>query len=620
MFVNITWGAGGTTSGRSLELAELCQQQLGLTTCLHLTCTNMRKGVVDATLAAAKSIGVRNILALRGDPPRTHEYGLDDPAHGGVDDFVWAVDLVRYIRKEYGDHFCIGVAGYPEGHSDESNPASTDATNDMPRLVEKIEAGADFIMTQLFYDLPAFIRYEKMVQEWDNGAMGHIPIIPGLMPIQSYQVVKRTTRLCHVKLPQDVVKRLEAVRGNDEDVKKVGVNILGEIIKGIKATPSQRPRGFHFYTLNLEKAVSQIVERYSLIPPLVPADFTDGSAVDDSGSLSPLHANVRASSKTSSKGRKMSNRRPSSPHNHVMNDDSTATSDPPSRATTLAITQGVGSLGREATWDDFPNGRFGDARSPAFGEIDGYGPSIHMSPASARVKWGEPQSREDIGKLFTRHITGSLDRLPWSEEPLSSETNAVKEHLVRMIERGWWSIASQPAVDAMPSADPTFGWGPKGGFVFPKAFVEFFALAEDWRDVLRPKLRAAGEKGQVSWYASACTLPAGHELRGRRGQPDEEKETEVEFESSDSHESANVVTWGCFPGKEIVSPTIIEEISFRAWAEEAFNLWFVWERCYPHNSKSREVVSQCRQDCWLINVIGHGFKDADELWNIILDA
>src|SRR5579862_6775406 len=123
LFVNVTWGAGGSTAEKSLELAEICQRQLGLTTCLHLTCTNMNKSLVDNALDEAKVLGIRNILALRGDPPRNDEYSeepVGDPTDGV--EFTWAIDLVRYIRKQHGDYFCVGVAAYPEGHADESYP------------------------------------------------------------------------------------------------------------------------------------------------------------------------------------------------------------------------------------------------------------------------------------------------------------------------------------------------------------------------------------------------------------------------------------------------------------------------------------------------------------------
>ena len=618
LFITVTWGAGGSTSERSLELAEICQRQLGLTTCLHLTCTNMSKKLIDETLASAKELGIRNILALRGDPPREHEYRLDARDYEGSEDFVWAVDLVRYIRKEYGNYFCIGVAGYPEGHSDESVPANQDPRHDMPYLVKKVQAGGDFIMTQLFYDEDAYFAYEKLVHEWDGGVLKDITIIPGLMPIQSYAILKRTSKLSHAKLPPAILEKLERVKGDDEAVKRVGVDIISTIVNDVKRTPSARRRGFHFYTLNLEKAVSYILERCNLIPPTTPG-IEVSSAIED---LEPLLANGTLSDH--------SNEAPSknnlSSNNHITSDSrSTNTLEPVSRATNLAISHGVGSLGREATWDDFPNGRFGDARSPAFGEIDGYGTSLHMSPAAARSKWGTPTTRGDIGRLFTRHLRDGLDQLPWSEGVLSDETRLIKTQLCRLIEeKGWWSVASQPAVDGIKSSDPTFGWGPSGGFVFQKAFVEFWIPTKDWTNVLRPHLRKPEIAAQVSWYASPNprpTKPSQSATNGTNGTNGTALTIEVPtFESNSETEEVNSVTWGSFPGKEIVTPTIIEEISFRAWAEEAFGIWREWERCYVVGSESRKLIKGCAEEMCLVNVIGHRYRETEALWNILLSV
>jgi methylenetetrahydrofolate reductase (NADPH) len=618
LFVTVTWGAGGSTAGRSLELAEICQRQLGLTTCLHLTCTNMNKKIVDEALNTAKDLGIRNILALRGDPPRGHEYEIDGFEFEGSEQFVWASDLVRYIRQEHGDYFCIGVAGYPEGHSDESNPAHQDPKHDMPYLLEKVQAGSDFIITQLFYNEDAYLSYEKLVREWDNGAMRDVIIIPALMPIQSYSILKRTTFLSHSKVPIEILEQLERVKTDDEEVKRIGVEVISSIIEKIKTVPSLQHRGFHFFPLNLEKAVSYILEKTKLLTPIEDEDTELNSAVVDS-ELTVNDAQRRA--------RRSSARRGSSPHNHINYETrSTSSLEPPSRATTLAISHGIGSLGREATWDDYPNGRFGDARSPAFGEIDGYGTSLHLSPAAARLKWGAPTSRSDISTLFLKHLRGELDQLPWSEGPLNAETRLIQSQLCALIEkRGWWSIASQPAADGVSSSDPVFGWGPKGGFVFQKAFVEFWVPAADWHNILKPYLQSPAIASRVSWYAATnpqatntsftSTLPGSSQNNNNIP-----KDASIFFESSSSSSAVDSVTWGVFPGKEIVTPTIIEEMSFRAWVDEAFGIWREWERCYPPESVSRKVIRECRQDYWLVNIIGQAFQDRDGLWEVLLAA
>lgn len=644
LFVNVTWGAGGSTATKSLELAELCQRELALTTCLHLTCTNMSRRLIDQALQDAKALGIRNILALRGDPPRRSEYReLNDPEpEDGEDEFVWAVDLVRYIRKNHGDYFCIGVAAYPEGHADESHPLGQSLEHDLPYLVEKVAAGADFIMTQLFFDIDAYDRFETTLREHPSGVFKDIVVIPGLMPVQSYQMIKRTTKLSHAKMPESIMERLDAVKGDDEKVKMLGVDIVAELIEKIrevKSRTSSGPRGFHFYTLNLEKAVSFIVERTHLIPPSTP--FEDEVAVTDDlppTSIPALHVNGSSSSQIISL--KNLSRRQSSvgsdPRNRVIVSGPSAISNPDyeataldasipaepvnTRANTLAISEGEGVLGREATWDDFPNGRWGDARSPAYGQIDGYGVSLHVSVAQAINLWGTPTTPEEINQLFIRHLRGELSAIPWSEEGFNAETAAIRDQLVKLNERGWWTLASQPAVNGLKSSDETFGWGPANGFVFQKAFVEFFIPASDWK-ALEKKLTRPGMSDTVCFYAinargdfvSSDTV-AGSNGDGNSGNA----ENAGAREDAVREPSTNAVTWGVFPGKEIVTPTIIEEVSFRAWSEEAFSIWGEWAKVYGRGSESQKLLDRIREQSWLVNVIHHDYVDKDALWDLLL--
>ncbi|TAQ86434.1 hypothetical protein B7494_g5242 [Chlorociboria aeruginascens] len=626
LFITVTWGAGGSTATKSLELAELCQRDLGLTTCLHLTCTNMSRALVDKALEDAKALGIRNILALRGDPPRSEEYrDVHEKGNRAAvkEEFEWAIDLVKYIRKTHGDYFCIGVAAYPEGHADESNLGEQSLEHDLPYLVEKVQAGADFIMTQLFFDVIAFDKFEKTLREHSSGVFKDLPIIPGMMPIQSYQMIKRTTKLSHAKTPPDVMARLDAVRGDDEMVKKVGVDIVSEIVTHIKSTrsPSRGPRGFHFYTLNLEKAVAFILERTNLIPAFSPIE----TAFDiDFDTLRHATNGVAKARRQSSVG--------SDPHNRIIitapqtshpSFEATAleASIPASpintRANTLAISEGEGSLGREATWDDFPNGRWGDARSPAYGEIDGYGVSLHMSVTQAIKLWGFPNSIADITALFIKHIEGTLSAVPWNEEGLNEETNSIKTQLLKLNKKGWWTVASQPAVNGIRSSDPVFGWGPKNGFVFQKAFIEFFIPSSDWKPLLA-KLTSAHIKEEVSFYASN----AAGDFISSDSSPNPTSHlnahSQVGTEHGERSGSANAVTWGAFPGKEIITPTIIEEVSFRAWADEAFGIWEEWGRVYPGRSASKQLIEGCRADVWLVNVIHHGYIEAEYLWDLLL--
>ena len=657
LFVTVTWGAGGGTATKSLELAEICQRQLGLTTCLHLTCTNMSRTLVDQALDDAKALGIRNILALRGDPPRPEEYHVDGQEDSNKD-FTYAIDLVRYIRKVHGGYFCIGVAGYPEGHADESHPEHQSVALDLPYLVEKVAAGADFIMTQLTYDLEAYAQYESTLRSHSCGLFETIPIIPGLMPIQSYQIIKRITKLSHAKIPAPILSRIESVKSDDEAVKGVGVDVLSEIVEGMKALPQPPdvPRGLHFYTLNLEKSVAFVLERCNLIPSSIEPSPSESSDSDTAVAFLPYESSKKTTNGTMNQTPRFSRRRASSinaqPHNRVIlgksshspsdsrrstQATSTRSSETheapdrgsgipasnPTRINNLRISEGQGSLGREATWDDFPNGRWGPSHSPAFGEIDGYGPSLKVGPVAARRLWGHPKNADDITNIFRRHVTGDLECVPWSDEidinsggagALREETSTIRKELLTLIEgKAYWTLASQPAVNGLRNDDKIFGWGPQGeGFVFQKAFVEFFISRSSWEKDLRPLLQTHPEE-EISWlktdaqgdFESSASPPSNSDKASSKPTP--------------GANGVNAVTWGVFRGKEIVTPTIIEEQSFRAWGEEAYGIWEEWRRVFARGSEEERFLDQMRTDLVLVNVVGQKFvgKEGGRLWEIL---
>jgi methylenetetrahydrofolate reductase (NADPH) len=197
--------------------------------------------------------------------------------------------------------------------------------------------------------------------------------------------------------------------------------------------------------------------------------------------------------------------------------------------------------------------------------------------------------------------------MPWSEEELLPESSTIKAHLLNLNTKGWWTVASQPAVNSLPSNDRTFGWGPTNGFVFQKAFVEFFIPSSAWH-TLHEKLNSPEVRGSICFFAGNA--------RGEFVSSDAPDVTTGSEEVAGTA-STNAVTWGVFPGKEIVTPTIIEEMSFRAWNEEAFGIWAEWSRVYGRGSETEKLLTELRADCWLVNVIHHDFVDADALWYLL---
>jgi len=189
---------------------------------------------------------------------------------------------------------------------------------------------------------------------------------------------------------------------------------------------------------------------------------------------------------------------------------------------------------------------------------------------------------------------------------LNEETNTIKSQLLKLNQKGWWTVASQPAVNGVKSTDAVFGWGPKHGFVFQKAFVELFIPSKDWK-ILHEKLKSPAIRDDVSFYASNAA-----------GDFDSSDNT-IPVDPTEQNASAtNAVTWGAFPGKEIITPTIIEEVSFKAWSEEAFGIWQEWGRVYSPKSQSRELIDEMVKDRWLVNVIHHAYVEPEALWDLLL--
>lgn len=283
LFTDMTWGAGGSTAELSLELAQKAHDS-GHVANLHLTCTNMSKNGdpiarVHEALQTALQGGIRNIVALRGDPPA----GEDEwtATEGG---FTCALDLVKYIRKVFGDEFGIAVAGYPEGHPNaitelrngeeitlsdaEKKRCSVfdgityvcrdeDYIKEMDYLKEKVDAGADIIITQMFFDVEVFKTFVNSCREWGITC----PIIPGLMCINNYGGFKKMSKLCKTRVPPSLSEKMEAMKDDGAAIKtfgaEFGTEVCKELIKfGVEV--------LHFYTLNLEKVVYGITDRLGL--------------------------------------------------------------------------------------------------------------------------------------------------------------------------------------------------------------------------------------------------------------------------------------------------------------------------------------------------------------------
>lgn len=519
-------------------------------------------------------------------------------------------------------------------------------------LKEKVDVGADYVITQLFYDVNLFI-------DWYNSCRRYgiqCPILPGIMPIQSYSSFQRMTTLCKTRVPEHIQLTLESIKDDDEAVKAYGIELAIQMCRAIQSRTDIL--GFHLYTMNLEKSVRLILEGLGWIAPL------------DRRRPLPWKMSITPQ-------RELEDVRPIFWKN---------------RSKSYVL--------RTETWDDFPNGRWGDSRSPAFGiySLDGSRPfdfSMSFFKEAQRRYWGEPTNFFDLQQVFLQYVQGIIPCLPWCDVPRQLETALIETHLCHLIKKGLLTVNSQPAVNGFSSSDTCHGWGPKGGYVYQKAYLEFFVASDQWETLKKridwwnqqyaikessaPRLTYYAVKGnspklqipslEPTQLANALkTLTIPHEgkppydtnysnysnkeeeeenklavVSGRKEQSpleDQRSGKSSSGKSSSGHspsigtpsyrsglrsdgletnvrnERPNALTWGVFPGREIVQPTVVDAISFIAWKDEAFQLWCQWSEMYSVDSTARKVCQEIAENWYLVNVVDNDYIHGC-LWDVM---
>jgi len=551
LFCDITWHPAGDPASNketsSMMIANTMLNYCGIDTMLHITCYGAKRDQMLQHLTRAKESGIRNLLALRGDPAVGEEW---DPSKS---DFRYASDLVRFIREHFGDYFVICVAGYPQGH-----PDSPSYEEDLSYLKEKIDCGADFIITQLFFQAETFLKFES-----DCRACGiTCPIIPGILPIQGFASLRNIVRLAKLDVPKDILACIEPIKENDEAIRNFGVHWCLDLCR--KLLDSGKVYGLHFYTLNREFATIEILKKLGLWleeQPLraLPWKKTSSNFVRSKENVRPIFWSIR-------------------PKSYVH---------------------------RTSNWNEFPNGRWGLSSAPSFGMLTDYHLfylKIDATRDQLLDEWGHQLTcEEDVWRMFACYIGGQANpqgklvkHFPWTDEELSSETKLIQEKLVQFNRKGILTINSQPAVNGTKSTDPIVGWGVANGYVYQKAYLEFFTSAENI-----PALRAVLKNFPGVNY---------HFVN---------KSGDVNETNTDD-EQPIAVTWGVFAGREIVQPTVVDPDSFMIWKDEAFSLWTErWGKLYEPESRSHEIIEQIANNYFLVNLVDNDYPNESCLWTIL---
>lgn len=240
-YVSVTYGAGGSTRSKTLELAGKIQNQIGIETLAHLTCVGHTADEIGQILDQLWQSNVRNVLALRGDPPSG---GAWTKTPGG---FEHADELVKFIRSRHD--FFVACAGFPEGH-----PQCLNLTRDLEHLKTKVDNGSGAIVTQLFFDNADFLRFRD-----DCRRIGiHVPIVAGIMPITNVAQIKRFVTMCGAKIPHRLLTKLESLEKSPEDVYKAGVEYAANQCRDLMFHDVD---GLHFYTLNKSPATVDVLRK-----------------------------------------------------------------------------------------------------------------------------------------------------------------------------------------------------------------------------------------------------------------------------------------------------------------------------------------------------------------------
>ncbi|KAG0286569.1 hypothetical protein BGZ96_009348 [Linnemannia gamsii] len=404
-----------------------------------------------------------------------------------------------------------------------------------------MEEDLKFLKEKLFFDVPMFLDWVRQCRE----AGIHCPIIPGVMPIQAYASFKKN--IVGVSVPQWILDGIEPIKNDDQAIRafgvEVGIKMTLELIEGGAC-------GIHYYTFNLERSTRLILEGANLVnkTDYIKKNMPWRSSFDEKRkeeSVRPIFWSNRAKS----------------------------------------------YISRTDAWDEFPNGRWGDSRSPAYGDLDRYGVYLKYTSDEAVHNWGSPSDLQDICRLFVKYCNGETLTLPWSDQALALESGTIKDRLIELNSAGYLTINSQPAVNGAKSDDKVFGWGPKGGYVYQKAYLEFFVSPETLE-----KLKQRMSK--FPHFTYNAMNKAG------------------DLHTNTNGTKPNAVTWGVFPGREVVQPTIVELASFDAWKDEAFALWEQWSRCHPQESKPRELLNELGQTWYLVNIVNNDYHEKEGIFEI----
>lgn len=573
MFLDVAACGSRATIEAAIKLASYAKRFSGLATMTHVACADLTKEETRELLHQAKAAGLRNLLVERGVPlavlreqaaaaaaaaaaadsaPTPLEavaVSLRPPFRATPGGFVHTADLVRFIRQEFGEYFCIIVVGYPSGVGEYG---SFDA--DLSALVAKQEAGADVVLAQHVNDAPSFRAFRDAAVK--AGVV--LPILPSVMLVQDYDSYQAANAYCGVPVPPTTAAAYATLRHDSHALRSYALRHTAALCKDLLASGATC---IHFITFNLESTLKGVLSELGLSGP--------GAAARRKLPWRP----------SGDEARQEEDVRP-----------------------IFWANRPASYVERTSSWDKFPSGRWSSGvkdrvvreyMAPV-GEL--LVPHTAGSAEERRAMWGEVLEGEaDVWQVFARFMRGAVPRLPWSEGSLLPETGTISSQLIALNEAGFLTINSQPRVNAAASDDPVFGWGGSGGLVYQKAYVECFCSPRH----LAALIAAVADRPSVTYRAVDARGNLLHNCRTR---------------------GVTAVTWGVFPDREIMQPTVVDPDAFLAWKAEAFALWLSqWAASYDDDSTAADVIHDIHDSYYLIHLVDNDFI-AGDVFAVFADA
>ncbi|KPI87741.1 putative methylenetetrahydrofolate reductase [Leptomonas seymouri] len=611
LFCSITWGEGGRTAETSIEVASTCQSLLSINHQVNLTGYASEPEEVLKWLTILKVKGVHNLLITRGASANNAiiETSSTSVATCNASDngnavrraagedagtalgsapssspaspaFPHAVDLVRFVRQHFGDFFGIAVVAFPEGEGSSPNDVAWTAEGEeceLRFLKEKVAAGADYIITNSIFDVKVFDHFCKQCHRHEI----RVPILPGVLPVSQLRQLS-AFGLRRLSGTASFIQKMEATEGSESETRRVVVSFYQDLVKELL---KRGCGGVHFFTINADNLLLAILKGIEVAThrmfPWRPSENEERRRQE---TVRPVHWS--------------------------------------SRVTSYMV--------RTAQWQDRNPGKWNPVSGShhstalALGEASGYHARLLLRSRAKRctqflVLQGMPDIQTALTEL-SRIFVGFLDgngTLPWADE-LSGETAYVGEHLLKPLNaRGLYTINSQPPVNGAPSSHKVVGWGPDDGCVYQKSYLEFFCpltvaqtvftTLEKYSSLQYMAMSSQGSMVRARWRMD------GDEGDHAEASPPQDGESVPILISPtpQQHDKISLfgvgvtaVTWGVFPGREVIQPTIVSVDSLRAWVGEAFDLWAA---PFPNNDVPA-VVRYIQSEWVLVSVVDNVYQ------------